>query len=62
LDSHRFGAMSRAPEIKYMMKVLTYTGKMLSDWFKWWKYRQKSIKNDPYPAAPIFWNTLAYLK
>jgi hypothetical protein len=54
LDSGRFGATRRAPESKYTTKVRACAGKMPSDGFKWRKYGQKSIKNNPYPRCPDF--------
>ncbi|GJN17194.1 hypothetical protein PR202_gb04244 [Eleusine coracana subsp. coracana] len=49
----RFGTASRAaPESnKYTTKVRSCAGKTPSDGFKWRKYGQKSIKNNPYPRC-----------
>ncbi|OQU87844.1 hypothetical protein SORBI_3003G353000 [Sorghum bicolor] len=49
----RLGALSRAPE-KYTTKVRSCGGKTPSDGYKWRKYGQKSIKNNPHPS--IFQN------
>ncbi|GJM92598.1 hypothetical protein PR202_ga09080 [Eleusine coracana subsp. coracana] len=51
VNSGRFGAASRSPESnnKYTTKVRSCAGKTPSDGFKWRKYGQKSIKNNPYP-------------
>ncbi|CAL4973184.1 unnamed protein product [Urochloa decumbens] len=47
----RFGAASRAPESKYTTKVRSCGGKTPSDGYKWRKYGQKSIKNNPHPRS-----------
>ncbi|RCV28088.1 hypothetical protein SEVIR_5G383200v4 [Setaria viridis] len=49
---HLFGAASRAaPESKYTTKVRSCGGKTPSDGYKWRKYGQKSIKNNPHPRS-----------
>jgi hypothetical protein len=48
--SGRFGAASPAPE-KYTTKVRSCGGKTPSDGYKWRKYGQKSIKNNPHPRC-----------
>ncbi|WVZ68208.1 hypothetical protein U9M48_017171 [Paspalum notatum var. saurae] len=48
---HLFGAASRAPESKYTAKVRSCGGKTPSDGYKWRKYGQKSIKNNPHPRS-----------
>jgi hypothetical protein len=53
LDSGRFGATSRTPESKYTTKVRTCAGKIPGDGFKWRKYGQKSIKNNPHPRCSL---------
>ncbi|KAF8716981.1 hypothetical protein HU200_026087 [Digitaria exilis] len=47
----RFGAASREPESKYTTKVRSCGGKTPSDGYKWRKYGQKSIKNNPNPRS-----------
>ncbi|CAO2196977.1 unnamed protein product [Urochloa humidicola] len=47
----RFGAAIRAPESKYTTKVRSCGGKTPSDGYKWRKYGQKSIKNNPHPRS-----------
>ncbi|CAO2182374.1 unnamed protein product [Urochloa humidicola] len=48
----RFGAASRAPDqSKYTTKVRSCGGKTPSDGYKWRKYGQKSIKNNPHPRS-----------
>ncbi|KAJ1286176.1 hypothetical protein BS78_03G332600 [Paspalum vaginatum] len=50
--AHLFGsAASRAPESKYTTKVRSCGGKTPSDGYKWRKYGQKSIKNNPHPRS-----------
>lgn len=53
MSSGRFGASCRAPESKYTTKVRSCAGKTPSDGFKWRKYGQKSIKNNPYPRCKL---------
>ncbi|KAL6614181.1 hypothetical protein ACP70R_036451 [Stipagrostis hirtigluma subsp. patula] len=48
---HLFGGASRAPESKYTTKVRSCAGKTPSDGYKWRKYGQKSIKNNPHPRS-----------
>ncbi|CAO1944456.1 unnamed protein product [Urochloa humidicola] len=55
---HLFGAAIRAPESKYTTKVRSCGGKTPSDGYKWRKYGQKSIKNNPHPRCSTIQNEL----
>ncbi|XP_008673037.1 WRKY DNA binding domain containing protein isoform X1 [Zea mays] len=46
----RFGAAGRAPE-RHTTKVRSCGGKTPSDGYRWRKYGQKSIKNNPHPRS-----------
>ena len=51
MGSRRYGAPSTAPERKHTTKVRSCGGKTPADGYKWRKYGQKSIKNNPHPRC-----------
>ncbi|KAM0908538.1 hypothetical protein ACQ4PT_015398 [Festuca glaucescens] len=47
----RYGAPSTAPESRHTTKVRSCGGKTPTDGYKWRKYGQKCIKNNPHPRS-----------
>jgi hypothetical protein len=51
LKSRRYGEPSTAPENKKTIKVRSCGSKTPADGYKWRKYGQKCIKNNPHPRC-----------